>query len=609
MPGLVGIVTRLPQEQVREKLARMVATLRHRPDYVTGMCMDETMGVYTGWAARPGSFAAQLPLVNETGELRLFFSGEEFPAPDTLAGLQARGHSVDPQPAGYLVHVAEEDAAFPAGLNGRFHGLLADRRSGTATLFNDRYGMHRIYYHQSADAFYFAAEAKAILAVCPHLRVLDSRALGEFVSCGCVLENRTLFQGIEALPPGSAWTLRGGGVETRGQYFHPREWEEQGELSEEAYYTQLREVFTRNLPRYFSGTQDIGISLTGGLDTRMIMAWLPREREFPCYSFAGMFRDCEDVTVARKVAAAHGQTHQIIPVADEFLKNFGHYAERSVYLTDGCLPVNHSADLYVNERAAAIAPVRMTGNYGGEVLRRVRAFKPMALTGGMFSRELDPLVETARHSYQSVIDTHPLSFAVFRQAPWHHYGLQALEQTQVTLRSPFLDNDLVRTVFRAPASACRTSDTSLRLIADGSAAMAAIPTDRGKRLGKAGPLDRAAAGLLEFTAKAEYAYDYGMPPWLARIDHILRPLHPERLFLGRHKFYHYRVWYRDFLGGYVKEILLDPRTLARPFFERKTIEAMVGGHVGGGENHTLGIHKALTLELIHRGLLETGGSA
>lgn len=605
MPGLVGIVTRLPQEQVREKLARMVAALKHQPDYVTGMCLDETMGVYTGWAARPGSFAAQLPLVNETGELRLFFSGEEFPEPGTQAALQSRGHVIDSPSGTYLVHVAEEDAAFPAGLNGRFHGLLADRRAGTAMLFNDRYGMHRIYYHQSPDAFYFAAEAKAILAVCPQLRVLDTRGLGEFVSCGCVLENRTIFKGIEVLPAGSAWTLRNGTVEARTQYFDPREWEEQGELTEEAYYTQLREVFTRNLPRYFSGTQDIGISLTGGLDTRMIMAWLPKSREFPCYSFAGMFRDCQDVTIARRVAAACGQTHQVIPVADEFLKNFGHYAERSVYLTDGCLAVNHSADLYVNERAATIAPVRMTGNYGGEVLRRVRAFKPMPLTGGMFSPELNPLVEAARRSYQSVIDTHPLSFAVFRQAPWHHYGLQALEQTQVALRSPFLDNDLVRTVFRAPASACRTTDISLRLIADGSAAMAAIPTDRGKRFGKNGLLDRAANQVQEFTAKAEYAYDYGMPPWLAAIDHLLRPLHPERLFLGRHKFYHYRVWYRDFLGDYVKQVLLDPRTLSRSFFERKTIEAMVRGHVGGGENHTLGIHKALTLELLHRTLLET----
>ena len=36
---------------------------------------------------------------------------------------------------------------------------------------------------------------------------------------------------------------------------------------------------------------------------------------------------------------------------------------------DGCIDVSRSPDLYVNERAREIAPVRMTGNYGDEVLR------------------------------------------------------------------------------------------------------------------------------------------------------------------------------------------------------------------------------------------------
>ena len=139
-------------------------------------------------------------------------------------------------------------------------------------LFNDRYGMHRIYYHQSKDAFYFAAEAKAILAVRPELRRMDSRGLGEFVSCGAVLENRTLFEGIHVLPPASAWVFRNGSLERKGSYFHPREWEDQETLDPSRYYRELRETFTRNLPRYFAGHERIGMSLTGGLDTRMILA-------------------------------------------------------------------------------------------------------------------------------------------------------------------------------------------------------------------------------------------------------------------------------------------------------------------------------------------------
>ena len=106
--------------------------------------------------------------------------------------------------------------------------------------------------------------------------------------------------------------------------------------------------------------------------------------------------------------------------------------------------------------------------------------------------------------------------------------------------------------------------------------------------------------VLEFTFKAEYAYDYGMPQSVARIDHLLTPLHLERLFLGRHKFCHYRIWYRRQLAGYVREMLLDSRTLGRPYLQRKQVEGVVQRHLRGDRNYTLEIHRLLTLELIHR---------
>ena len=106
--------------------------------------------------------------------------------------------------------------------------------------------------------------------------------------------------------------------------------------------------------------------------------------------------------------------------------------------------------------------------------------------------------------------------------------------------------------------------------------------------------------LLEFTFKAEYAYDYGMPQWLARIDHLFARLHLERLFLGRHKLFHFRIWYRDTLSQYVRQMLLDPETLSRPYLQRKGVEKVVEGHIKGNRNYTTEIHKLLTLELLHR---------
>ena len=601
MPGIVGLITKMPRDRAERELLHMVAAIRHESFYETGTWVDESSGVYLGWAARKGSFSDGMPLRNERGDVSLVFSGEEFPEPGTCSRLKRQGHSLETDGACYLVHLFEQDPTFPACLNGRFHGLLTDRTQGTATLFNDRYGLHRIYWHESKGVFYFASEAKAILRVRPELRKADPRGLGEFVACGCVLGNRTIFDGIQTLPPGSAWVFRNGTLERKASYFQPQEWEQQEQLDPETYYRELREVFQRILPRYFAGSEKIGISLTGGLDSRMIMAWHNSPHgSLPCYSFGGIYRDCQDVVIARSVAKACGQTHQVIPVAEEFLSAFPHYAERTVYLTDGCVELSHSPDLFVNEKARQIAPARMTGNYGGEVLRRVRAFKPGLPLAGLFQPDLEPYFDQAKATYGELIQAHPLSFAVFRQAPWHHYGLLSLEQTQLALRSPFLDNALVKKVFQAPDSACRDIQVSLRLIEDGNPALKNIRTDRGLAGNHNALVSAWNHAFFEFTYKAEYAYDYGMPPWVAKVDHLLSPLHLERLFLGRQKFYHFRVWYRDRLSAYVREILLDPRTLSRPFLNPKKVGEVVRGHLEGGQNYTTEIHKLLSLELVHR---------
>ena len=583
----------------------MVQALRHEPFYRTGTWSDESLGVYVGWVVRQDSFSDGMPLWNESCDVGLVFSGEEFPQPDTSRALAERGHRVAAAGPSYLVHLAEEDPSFPTGLNGAFHGLLVDRRRGTAKLFNDRYGMHRICYHESKEGFYFAAEAKAILAVRPELRTADPRGLGEFVACGCVLENRTLFRGTHVLPPAAAWVFRNGALERKNAYFRARDWADQDVLGPEAYYRELRTVFSRNLPRYFEGRERIGMSLTGGLDTRTIMAWRhPAPGSLPCYTFGGMFRDSRDLLVARQVARACGQSHEVIRVGEEFLSACPVYAERSVYLTEGCVDVGRSPDLYINEKARHIAPVRMTGNLGDEVLRQVRTFRPTESARGLFRPQFLPYVQQAEDTYNEAIRGHTLSFAAFQQAPWNHSGILALEQTQLAMRSPYLDNDLVRTVFRAPQSALANNDVRLRLIRDGHSGLARFRTDRGFGGRPGHVVAMASRAFHEFTFKAEYSCDYGLPGRAASVDRLLSALRLQQFFAGRHKFYHFALWYRGVLSAYIRDLLLDPRTLSRAYLERNGLESIVREHLNGVRNHTAAIHKVLTLELVHRLFLD-----
>jgi len=188
--------------------------------------------------------------------------------------------------------------------------------------------------------------------------------------------------------------------------------------------------------------------------------------------------------------------------------------------------------------------------------------------------------------------------ATFRQPAVYQLGVLMLEQSQLTLRAPYLDNHVVKAIFRAPKNGA-SEDVRLRLIRDGSPALANLRTDRGLG-GSNGILSALNRVYLEFTFKAEYAYDYGMPQWVAQVDHAFSALHLERLWLGRHKLFHFRYWYRTILANYVREILLDSRTLARPYLERKGVEKVVEGHLKGNRNYTTEIHRLLSLELLHR---------
>jgi asparagine synthase (glutamine-hydrolysing) len=604
MPGIVGLITKMPRASAEALLSRMVEAIRHESFYETGTCIDESLGIYIGWSARKGSFGAGMPLINEDGVITLVFSGGEYPEPETIQRLKEKGHRLLPGASSYLVHLYEEDANFPLGLNGLFHGIVVDRRDGSTTLFNDRYGMHRLCYHESREAFYFAAEAKAILSVRPELREADPVGLGEFVACSCVLRNRTIFKDIHVLPAASTWVFRNGSLERKGNYFQAREWETQTPLDPEAYYSNLRDVFSKKLPLYFAGAERVGMTLTGGLDTRMIMAWHKCAPGWlPCYTFGGALRDCEDVRVARRIAKFCQQSHEVITIGEEFLSQFAHYAERSVYLTEGGVDVYRASDLYVSEKARKIAPAKVVGTYGSEIIRQAVMFKAVPPPPGIFRPEFLSYVRQAEETYAEVRREHPLTFAAFRQSPWYHQGILSLESTQLTVRSPYLDNGFVQSVFRAPSSDRLNGDIRLRLIKDGNPELGRMRSDRGV----GGPnrfLSAINRAYFEFTFKAEYAYDYGMPQWISQLDHRLAPLRLERVWLGRHKLSHFRVWYRDALSGYVREMLLDRRTLSRPYLNAKAVEAVVNGHTKGGLNYTSVIHKLLTLELLQRLFLD-----
>ncbi len=606
MPGITGIISADASVATIARVRGMVDVMRHEPFYACGSLCDDRLGVAAGWAVHENSFSDCNPVWNDARDICLVLAGEEYSEPSSVDALFGRGPRSIDHDASYLVRWYEAlGPKFIQEMNGIFSGLLIDRRRDLVMLFNDRYGLSRIYIHEGTSALHFSSEAKSILHAVPATRGLDPVGLAEFASCGCALQGRTLFAGIALLPPASRWTFLRGQPVRKETYFESRTWEELPALSEVEFYERLKGTFPDVVRRYFRGREPIAMSLTGGLDGRMIMASSGHEEgALPCYTFGSTYRDCTDVSLARLVARECGQPHRVIAVDDQFISRFGPLAEKAVYVSDGAMDVTGAVELFANSRAREIAPVRMTGNYGSEILRSNVAFRAEPLDAGLFSPEFVQAGREAAATYQRETEGRRLSLITMKQVPWHHHSRLSLEQSQVTMRSPYLDNDVVRLAYQAPKGHEFSKAPALRFVAEESSSLAAIPTDRGL-------LYRPTPGLTtlhhlyqEFTFRAEYAYDYGMPQWLARVDGALRVLRPERMFLGRHKFYHFRTWYRDRLSSYLKDVLLDPRTWARPHLARGRLQSVLSEHLAGTRNHTTALHQALTIELVHRQLIE-----
>ena len=603
--GIAGIIGSAAAPAPAESLPRMVGRMCHDASRVPGYCGFAPLGVHVGWVAPRARESREIPVGGQAGTVTLILAGEGF-APD----LGTSPASASPGAAASTAAAVAQDyerhgSAALLHLNGACSGLIFDRRDDTVTLFNDRYGLERVYYHPSAEGFYFASEAKALLDVLPHLRRIDPRGLAEQFSLGCVLQNRSLFPGIAVLPPGSAWRFHRDGRIEHNRYFDPGVWEQQEPLSPAAYHEQLCDVFVRLGRRHVADGARIALSLTGGLDSRAVLAWSGSEPgALPCYTFGGPYRDCADVVIARRLARLCGHPHTTIRIGQDFFAGFAGLAEQAVYLSDGTMDVSGAVELYVNRQAREIAPVRLTGNYGSEILRAHIAFRPGRTDRSLFTPEFNRLLDEAAVTYRAEAACHRLTFIAFKQLPWHHQARFAVEKSQLTPRSPFLDHELVALAYRAPGELGTSPTALLNLIAQGNPRLAAIGTDRALRRRHLPVVSQVAQAWQEFTAKAEYAYDYGMPRWLARADRALTRLHLEKLFLGRHKFYHFRVWYRDQLRAAVRDrALASGPGAAAGCYRTGVPRQLVDEHLSGRVNRTRELHQLLSVQAVDRLLL------
>jgi asparagine synthase (glutamine-hydrolysing) len=158
MPGITGIITNSSQEEHKKNLHVMVNSMMHESFYNFGSYIDESIGVYLGWVCHKDSFADCMPMWNEKRDKCLFFYGDNFADREIIDSLSKNGHKFNSDNASYLIHLFEEKGdGFFQDLNGFFHGVLIDGAQNEVIVFNDRFGMQRVYYYEKEGKLFFSS--------------------------------------------------------------------------------------------------------------------------------------------------------------------------------------------------------------------------------------------------------------------------------------------------------------------------------------------------------------------------------------------------------------------------------------------------------------------
>ena len=600
MPGIFGISSRKPPEECQLVLAAMLEAMENQSFYQSATHVAPELGLYAGCVGEESSFSPGQIFFNEKRDIALVLSGECFIDRGMRSDLRRKGHKIDAD-NDWLVHLYEEEGdQFFEKLNGLFSGLLIDKRQRKGFLFNDRYGVERIYWHERDGDVYFASQAHALLKALPELREFDDDGVAQFLTYGCTVDWRTLFEGIQVLPGASVWSFEKGKCYKR-KYFSPKTWEAQRVLSQDTFESEFQETFKRILPRYFESPTPIGISLTGGLDTRMIMACRPKTDENPVgYTFSGEKRVTVDGRLAARIAGLCGIEHRLLRIGPDFFSDFASHADRTVCVTDGSFGITGAHEIYFNGQARRLAPVRLTGNFGSEVLRGISTFKPIGLSHDLLDPEFSRFVNG---SVKTPSPEHPVTFSAFQEIPWHLAGCVAAAKSQVIFRTPYLDNELVALAYRMPEHLRKSPQAASRLIAANSNMLSAIPTDRGF----VGDNSGLAFLYRRFFAEAAFKIDYynseGLPHGLSRFDSFVRRVSSYLGILELHKYLPYPHWFRRELAPHVTDVLARARVQQMRFWDRGFLKRLAADHVSGRMNYTREIDAVLTLEAVERLLL------
>lgn len=328
MCGIAGVLERSGPPSL-ELLTRMLSRIAHRGPDGSGIYRDAQIGLAHARLAVIDAAGGQQPMSDHEGEVWITFNGEIFNYLELRQELTGLGHRFSTaSDTEVLLHAWQEwgEACFNR-FNGQWAVAIWDRKRRRLVLSRDRLGVRPLYFWRGNGRIVFASEVKSIFADQAVPREFDRVGLAETMTFWSPVAPRTVFAGVEQLPPGHLAVVDEVGVHV-APYWRPEfpSRDTAGEQDLSRNVTELRERLIEAVRlRFLRSDVPVGAYLSGGLDSAITAAVIAKYTDAPLQTFSLRFADPDfdegsaQAAMARRLGTDH---HEITVHAREIGEAF-----------------------------------------------------------------------------------------------------------------------------------------------------------------------------------------------------------------------------------------------------------------------------------------------
>lgn len=308
MCGIIGAVGNDSQDLTRV-INHGLPTLRTRgPDDEGMMVFESAVLGHTRLAIIDLVTGAQ-PMKDNKQDIAISFNGEIFNYKELRQELEQKGHqfTTNSDTEVILKAYSEYGDNCPEYLDGQFAFAIWDNKRKRLFMARDRFGEKPFFYSLHDDTFLFASEIKALLATGLIRKNLDYTSLDNYLSLYFIPPWRSIYRDITPLPPAHIAIFENGKL-TIARYWSLKRVPAVMSFNDAA--SQVREMLTTSVQSRMIADVEVGVFLSGGIDSSIVTALAKPYATWPLKSFsAGFDEHINELPYAREVAAHIGTDH------------------------------------------------------------------------------------------------------------------------------------------------------------------------------------------------------------------------------------------------------------------------------------------------------------